>query len=41
MTKLFRAKKEEETGDWREMRNEELNNVFSSPDVSVNTPWNV
>jgi hypothetical protein len=39
MTKVFGAKKEEAMGDWREMHNEELNNVFSSPDVTMDTPW--
>ena len=37
MTKVFGAKKEEVTGDWREMHKEELN-VFSSPAVRVVTP---
>jgi hypothetical protein len=37
MMTLFGAKKEEITGEWREMHNEELNNVFSSPGIRVVT----
>jgi hypothetical protein len=34
MLKIFRPKRDEVTGDWRKLYNEELHNVYSSPNLT-------
>jgi hypothetical protein len=31
--RIFGPKRDEETGDWRKLRNEELHNLYSSPSI--------
>jgi hypothetical protein len=39
LRRIFGAKREAMTGHWREMRNEELHNLYSSPnDIRVIEP---
>jgi hypothetical protein len=33
LRKIFRPKKDEQTGEWRRLHNEELNDLYSSPDI--------
>jgi hypothetical protein len=33
LRRIFGPKRDEMTGDWRKMRNEELHNLFSSPNI--------
>jgi hypothetical protein len=33
LRRMFGPKREEVTGEWRELHNEELNNLYSSPDI--------
>jgi hypothetical protein len=33
LRRMFRPKIEEGTGDWREVHNEELHNLYSSPKI--------
>jgi hypothetical protein len=33
LRRVFGPKREEETGGWRKLRNEELHNLYSSPDI--------
>jgi hypothetical protein len=33
MRRIFLPKRDEVTGDWRKLYNEELHNLFSSPDI--------
>jgi hypothetical protein len=33
LRRIFRPKRDEVTGDWRKLHNEELNNLYSSPNI--------
>jgi hypothetical protein len=33
LRRIFRPKKDEVTGEWRKLHNEELHNLYSSPDI--------
>jgi len=33
LTRIFGPRKDEVTGDWRRLHNEELNNLYSSPNI--------
>jgi hypothetical protein len=33
LRKIFGPKRDEETGEWRKLHNEELHNLYSSPDI--------
>jgi hypothetical protein len=33
MRRIFRPKRDEVTGEWRKLHNEELNNLYSSPSI--------
>jgi hypothetical protein len=33
LRKMFRLKRDEVTGEWRELHNEELNDLYSSPNI--------
>jgi hypothetical protein len=33
LRRIFGPKREEVTGEWRKMHNEELHNLYSSPDI--------
>jgi hypothetical protein len=33
LRRIFGAKRDEVTGEWRKWHNEELNNLYSSPDI--------
>jgi acyl-coenzyme A synthetase/AMP-(fatty) acid ligase len=33
MRRIFEPKRDEVTGDWRKLHNEELNNFYSSPNI--------
>jgi hypothetical protein len=33
LRRIFELKKDEVTGDWRKLHNEELHNFYSSPDI--------
>jgi hypothetical protein len=33
LSRIFAPKRDEETGDWRKLRNEKLHNLFSSPSI--------
>jgi len=33
LRRIFGPKRDEVTGDWRKLHNEELNDVYSSPDI--------
>jgi hypothetical protein len=33
LRRIFRAKRDEVTGDWRKLHNEELHNLYSSPNI--------
>jgi hypothetical protein len=33
LRRIFGPKKDELTGDWRKLNNEELNNLYSSPNI--------
>jgi hypothetical protein len=33
LSRLFRPKRDEVTGEWRKLHNEELYNLYSSPDI--------
>jgi hypothetical protein len=33
LRKIFGSKKDEMTGDWRKLHNEELHNLYSSPSI--------
>jgi hypothetical protein len=33
LRRIFGPKRDEVTGDWRKLRNEELHNLYSSPDI--------
>jgi hypothetical protein len=33
LRRIFGPKRDEETGDWRELHNEELHNLYSSPNI--------
>jgi hypothetical protein len=33
LRKIFRPKRDEVTGDWRKLHNEELHNLYSSPSI--------
>ena len=33
LRKIFEAKRDEVTGEWRKLYNEELNNLYSSPNI--------
>ena len=33
LRRLFGSKRDEETGKWRRLHNEELNDLFSSPNI--------
>jgi hypothetical protein len=33
LRRIFRPKRDEVTGEWRKLHNEELNNLYSSPDI--------
>jgi hypothetical protein len=33
LRRIFGPKRDEETGEWRKLHNEELHNLFSSPDI--------
>jgi hypothetical protein len=34
LRRIFGPKKDKVTGDWRKLRNEELHNLYSSPNVN-------
>jgi hypothetical protein len=34
LRRIFGSKKEEEAGDWRRLNNEELHNVYISPNIT-------
>jgi hypothetical protein len=33
LRRIFGPKREEVTGDWRRLQNEELHNLYASPDI--------
>jgi hypothetical protein len=33
LMRMFEPKRDEVTGEWRKLRNEELHNLYSSPDI--------
>ena len=33
LRRMFGLKRDEVTGDWRKLRDEELNDLYSSPDI--------
>jgi hypothetical protein len=33
LRKIFARKRDEVTGEWRKLHNEELHNLYSSPDI--------
>jgi hypothetical protein len=33
LSRIFRPRRDEVTGDWRKLRNEELHNLYSSPNI--------
>jgi hypothetical protein len=33
LRRIFGTKRDEVTGEWRKLHNEELNNLYSSPDI--------
>jgi hypothetical protein len=33
LRRIFGPKKDEETGNWRKLHNDELHNLYSSPDI--------
>jgi hypothetical protein len=33
LRRIFRPKRDEVTGEWRKLHNEELHNMYSSPDI--------
>jgi hypothetical protein len=35
LKKIFRPKREDKTGDWRKLHNEELHDLYSSPNIRV------
>jgi hypothetical protein len=35
LRRIFGPKKEEVTGDWKKMHNEELHNLYSSPNIII------
>jgi hypothetical protein len=35
LSKIFELKMEEVTGDWRELRNEELHDFYTTPRISL------
>jgi hypothetical protein len=39
--RIFIAKRDEETGGWRKLHNEELHNLYSSPNIirMINSTW--
>jgi hypothetical protein len=44
LTRIFGPKRDEETGSWRKLHNEELHNLYSSPRIirmtmSMSTRW--
>jgi hypothetical protein len=45
LRRIFGPKRDEVTGEWRKLHNEELHNLYSSPDIikkikqSRYTPW--
>jgi hypothetical protein len=43
LRRIFRPKRDEVTGSWRKLRNEELHNLYSSPHISMKMAvfWNV
>jgi 1,2-phenylacetyl-CoA epoxidase catalytic subunit len=34
LRRIFESKRDEVTGEWRKQHNEELNNLYSSPDIT-------
>jgi hypothetical protein len=34
LRRIFRPKRDEVTGEWRKLHNEELHNLYSSPDIN-------
>jgi PAS domain-containing protein len=39
LRRIFGLKRDELTGDWRKLLNEELNNLFSSPNIFRVIKW--
>ena len=39
LLRIFRSKREEVTGDWSKLHNEELNDLYSSPNIVRVIKW--
>jgi hypothetical protein len=41
LRRIFGPKRDEGTGEWRKLRNEELHNLYSSPDIirQIKSRW--